>query len=114
MGFFSWRTQDTNESIHNVYSKLGDVKQSIVMIDNQNRKWIEHNYGGYGEFGGKDFYELLAEMNGKSTREEGIKIAFSGKTHYQPNLISLANKDNWEWKPINPKICKSQGYFYQG
>jgi hypothetical protein len=33
------------------------------MVDHLGNQWIEDSYEGYGEFGGKDFYELLAEMN---------------------------------------------------
>lgn len=74
MGFFSWKTQDTNRSIANVHSD-GD-KFEVTMTDNEGNKWTEESYGGYGCFGGKDFYELLAEMNGKATRDEGITLFF--------------------------------------
>jgi hypothetical protein len=111
MGFFSWITQDTGLSISNKYSDRGAFP--VVMIDNQNNKWIERDYDGYGDFGGKDFYELLAEMNGKSTREEGIDLYFRSEPFISPNLISLSSIDWWEWSTIPPKDCDNQGYFYK-
>lgn len=110
MGFFSWITQDTNRSISNVYSSLNTFP--VVMIDNNNNKWIETSYEGYGVFGGKDFYELVAEMNGKKTREEGIVIAFSGKQYLSPNLIELINNNVWTWVNKKPLHCQFQGFFY--
>jgi hypothetical protein len=51
------------------------------MFDNKGNKWLEKRYEGYGDFGGKDYYELLAQMNGMANpdRSEGISLAFSGK-----------------------------------
>jgi len=58
MGFFSWRTQDTDKSISNAYSENGTFP--VFMIDDKGNIWYEDEYEGYGEFGGKDYYELLA------------------------------------------------------
>ena len=110
MGFFSWKTQDTNRSICNKYS--GRRPFPVVMIDNNNNQWKEYNYEGYGEFGGKDFYELLAEMNGKTTRDEGIDLAFSEKPFISPNLIEEKNSDTWKWVNYEPESCEYQGFFY--
>ena len=74
MGFFSWRNQDTGKAIMNMYSSSDDVKATLT--DDKGNKWVEDNYEGYGVFGGKDYYELLAEMNGKTTRSEGISLEF--------------------------------------
>lgn len=108
MGFFSWKTQDTNRSISNYHS--GKKTFKVFMTDNKNNAWIENNYAGYGEFAGKDYYELLAEMNGlESSRDAGITLSFSGKPHITPNL----NEKLTDWKNEEPKICKKQGYFYE-
>lgn len=64
MGFFSWKTQDTNKSIASRHSSRKTTP--VYLLDNKGNHWLESNYEGYGEFGGKDFYELLAEMNGKT------------------------------------------------
>ena len=50
------------------------------MHDDKGNKWLEKNYEGYGEFGGKDYYELLDQMNGGiGDRSEGIRKAFDAQ-----------------------------------
>jgi hypothetical protein len=130
MGFFSWKTMDTDESIANQYSNRKTFR--VQMLDNKGNVWTEDNYEGYGRFGGKDFYELLAEMNGVVERDkvelqgeaytdymrgEGITLAFkdngSGiatKGVLYPNLIEQA--DGWSYNESGPENCEHQGYFY--
>lgn len=82
-GQFSWFTQDTNTQIG---SESGN-KIPVYMYDNKGNMWFEENYEGYGRFGGKDFYDLTAEMNGYTQadvkelgkhelRNIGIDLAF--------------------------------------
>ena len=76
-GQFSWMTQDTG-------NQIGSEKQNtiaVTMFDDKGNKWEERSYDGYGEFGGKDYYELLAQMNGieNPNRQDGIDIAFDKK-----------------------------------
>lgn len=122
MGFFSWRTQDTDKSIANHYSVRSTFR--VQMMDNKGNVWTENNYDGYGVFGGKDYYELLAEMNGitdKDTdrlRSAGISLAFSKGNHsgvgtegiYYPNLVEQA--DGWVYEMAGPDSCEYQGFFY--
>ena len=126
MGFFSWKTMDTDESIANQYSNRKTFR--VQMLDNKGNVWTEDNYEGYGRFGGKDFYELLAEMNGFTSdktgdeytdeaRGFGINVAFkdngSGiatKGVLYPNLIEQA--DGWSYNESGPDNCEYQGYFY--
>jgi len=126
MGFFSWKTMDTDESIANQYSNRKTFR--VQMLDNKGNVWTEDNYEGYGRFGGKDFYELLAEMNGFTSdktgdeytdeaRGFGINVAFkdngSGiatKGVLYPNLIEQA--DGWFYNESGPDNCEYQGYFY--
>ena len=115
MGFFSWNTQDTGRSIANTYS--GQPTFRVHMLDDKGNVWTEDNYEGYGEFGGKDFYELLSEMNGgPSDRGHGIELAFRNNPQgynpdfKQPNLVEeLAG---WTWINEAPESCPDQGYFY--
>lgn len=65
MGQFSWFTMDTNHRIVN------DKEYTVFLVDDKGNKYKEDCYKGYGVFGGKDFYELLAEMNGYSYKEYG-------------------------------------------
>ena len=62
MGFFSWNTSDTERSIANSYSCRDTF--TVHMITEDGQVFTEKDYDGYGEFGGKDIYELIAEMNG--------------------------------------------------
>ena len=107
MGFFSWITQDSEISIPNTHSNR--VPFEVTMTDNKGNSWTESEYDGYGIFGGKDFYELLAEMNGKITRDEGITLFFHDEKAISPNLTET--KD-WEWQNEKPKDCEDQGFFY--
>ena len=127
MGFFSWKTQDTDKSISNHYSIRGAFE--VDMIDDKGNVWTETNYEGYGTFGGKDYYELLAEMNGATSshegkdytddmRSKGINIAF-GKNNGSgvhtegvkyPNLVEQAN--GWTYNELGPESCDDQGFFY--
>jgi hypothetical protein len=113
MGLFSWKTQDTDKSIPCEGS--GRPLLDVIMLDNKGNKWRESEYDGYGVFEGKDFYELLAEMNGvelsypDEMRSAGISLAFSGKPILWPNLVE---SDEWEWRNEEPESCEYQGYFY--
>ena len=107
MGMFSWLTQDTNKSIPSKYSNRDTFK--VIMSDNKGNKWTEDNYEGYGVFGGKDFYELLAEMNGKKVRDAGIDLAFGTEPFISPNLNE---KNPKRWENRSPQECEDQGYFY--
>ena len=114
MGFFSWNTQDTDKSIANQYSNRKTFR--VQMMDNKGNVWTEDNYDGYGRFGGKDYYVLMAEMNGlgdsEDPRNAGIDLAFQeDQTNVIfPNLVE--EKDGWVFDPIGPDTCPDQGYFY--
>lgn len=120
MGFFSWHTCDTNESIANQYSNRPTF--TVHMITPDGRVFTEKNYDGYGEFGGKDFYELLAELNGRgSDRSAGIDLCFKGNSRgddtpgvIYPKLVANLEKDvvaQYNSLP-NPESCRDQGFFY--
>jgi hypothetical protein len=114
MGFFSWITQDTKKSIPSIYSSREPFP--VTMTDDKGNKWTENEYEGYGEFGGKDYYELLSEMNGgASDRSEGIRMAFDGHNNgYNPNVKhpNLSENPNWVWRNEIPEGCPDQGFFY--
>jgi hypothetical protein len=120
MGFFSWKTCDTNRSIANVYSD--ELTFDVYMITPDGRVFHEAHYDGYGEFGGKDFYELLAELNGKeSERSVGIEIVFNDNPSgdnttgvIYPKLVEHISEDVVaQYKELpNPIGCEYQGYFY--
>ena len=120
MGFFSFKTCDTKRSIANAFSKRKTFDVHLITPDG--RVFTEKNYEGYGEFGGKDYYELLAELNGLgSERGLGITLAFQGNPSgdntpnmVYPKLVEFLDLDvvaQYNRLP-NPKSCKHQGYFY--
>lgn len=120
MGFFSWHTCDTNESIANQYSTRPTF--TVHMITPDGRVFTEKSYDGYGEFGGKDFYELLAELNGRgSDRSAGIDLSFKGNPRgddtpgvVYPKLVANLEEDvvaQYNSLP-NPESCRDQGFFY--
>jgi len=111
MGFFSWKTLDTDTSIPNRYSERPTF--TVTLMDNQGNKWTESEYEGYGEFNGKDYYELLAEMNGQETRDDGISIAFDESRGVHNTLYpNIVFDENHEWKNLKNEDCEFQGYFY--
>jgi len=129
MGFFSWKTQDTDVSIANQYSTHSTFR--VQMLDDKGNVWTEDDYEGYGVFMGKDYYELLAEMNGYASdisyethgeqytdqaREYGINLAFKDSPNGDntevkfPNLVEMA--EGWQYDPKGPENCEFQGFFY--
>lgn len=110
-GQFSWMTQDTDQQIGSERENTIDV----WMFDNQGNSWYEKRYEGYGEFGGMDYYELLARMNGyseedlenykgsfKEMRQLGIDLAFDKlKTKAKGNKVlfpALVANPKFNWK----------------
>jgi len=121
MGFFSWHTCDTDRSIANNASDRPTFE--VHMITPDGRVFTEKDYDGYGEFGGKDFYELLAELNGLgSDRSAGIDLCYKGNRSgddtpgvIYPKFVEVLDKDNVKEQYSNlrnPRSCEDQGFFY--
>ena len=117
MGQFSWKTQDNNQTIRNNggQSASSKRKRKAYLHDNKGNQWEELDYEGYGVFGGKDYYVLLAEMNNAegltgnvdTDRGIGIDLAFGKNAIIYPNLTR--NKE-WEWINSEPPNCPNQGW----
>lgn len=112
MGFFSFRTCDTGKSIPNVHS--GKPTFTVYMKDNKGNVWREDEYEGYGEFGGKDFHELMDEMNGGTgDRSRGIELYCDpekNKKALHPKLFE--HEDSKYEDHDDPEDCEFQGFFY--
>jgi len=99
-GQFSWMTQDTGQQI----GSEDENRIPVYMFDNKGNYYYENRYDGYGDFGGKDYYELLAQMNGyaKGDRMDGIDMAFgkmktpNGGPVLFPALVTKPNEFNFK------------------
>ena len=122
MGFFSWNTCDTDESIANNCSTRPTFTVHMITPDGQ--VFTEEDYEGYGEFGGKDFFDLVCELNGISVdREAGIDLCFHGNPSgdntsgvIYPKFVECLEDDvvaQYNSLP-NPESCEAQGFFYGG
>jgi len=61
MGFFSWRTSDTNEPIYNQHTE--GCRPVYLLQPGKKPNIQEPSYDGYGVFGGMDAYVWLATHN---------------------------------------------------
>jgi hypothetical protein len=116
MGLFSWFTADTGRCICIVRSFT--VYMHAVFPDGSRPMFEEELYNGSGEFGGKNYIDLLSEMNpqwGDDATVHGkhLRGAHLSKdaTRY-PQLTETA-----EFPPLESffkqcEICPAQGFFY--
>ena len=85
-GQFSWLTHDGQVQIGS------DPMNRVVtyMYDDKGNKWEEKRYEGYGEFGGKDYYDLVATMNGYTEEDlKDKKLLKKAKVIGKPELRQL-------------------------
>jgi hypothetical protein len=115
-GQFSWMTQDTD-------TQIGSERENTItvyMYSDKGERWEEKRYEGYGEFGGKDYYELLAQMNGveNADRQDGIDIAF-GKTKTKGKTLfpALVQDAKYNWKrhdfTVQPDNDPNQSWYQE-
>ena len=129
MGFFSWKTADTNKSIPNIYAEedFGVKGFTVYMLSPDGRKWKEAAYEGYGRFGGQDIYLLIAELNGlvgedeTDLRRSAIDMIFDGNPSGDFEFADaqgiqvpkLVEHENVCYEDVGfPENCEFQGYFY--
>lgn len=113
MGFFSFETKDTNKSIANAWQSIKPTF-TVHMVAPNGEVFSEDNYDGYGVFGGKDYYELLAEINGGDNRDDGINMSFHPEEHAEGLLYPQFVEDVAKATDFNEECahCEVQGYFY--
>ena len=85
MGFFSFKTSDTKQSIPNIHS--GRSTFTVHMITEDGRVFTENEYDGYGRFGGKDIYELIAELNNLPGKNIDEKRSAAIDLLYETHII---------------------------
>lgn len=129
MGLFSWETADTKKSIAVEGSSRPTF--TVYMITEDGRIWKEENYQGYGEFGGRDIYCLIAELNGITEKEIpdlqerrvwAITLVHDNGNDMGEFEIAVKNGvkvpklvehlDRFENIKDYPRSCKYQGFFY--
>ena len=85
-GQFSWMTHDTGDQIGSEPAN----KITTYMFDDKGNSWEERDYEGYGEFGGMDYYELVAKMNGYDEKDlEDKKLLKKAKVIGKPELRQI-------------------------
>lgn len=97
MGQFSWFAQDTKRQIFNDAPK---GYQTIHMVDPRDgTDYSEDDYDGYGHFGGRDFYELLADIN------KDLIVSDYIRSHkdclFEDDLLALKELLNKDWKTLS-------------
>lgn len=97
----------------------------VYMIAPDGRRWVEEDYEGYGVFGGKDIFELVAELNGMQSRSEGIEIIFKDNPCGSFELaaakgvsVPVITEQEYDYDYVvsnfgHIKRCPAQGYFYE-
>jgi len=116
MGIFSWIAQNSNTSIIIAYyARPAHPSRTYYLWDHQGNRWTENSYEGYGVFGGKDYFVLLAEMNqeyeddvdDETKRCDGIDLyGCGGGGILYPNLTDCSE---WTWRNERPADCHHQG-----
>jgi len=97
-GMFSFKTLGDNKAI----SAMSGA--DIYMFDDKGNKWHEENYEGYGVFGGKDFFELMAEMNDETGRDIGIDLYFGNDKKVLYPALTRDKNFNWKRHKFTTKI----------
>ena len=122
---FSWITSDTNRSI-----SIRRCFPVYVLIPEEfgGGYLMEDNYDGYGVFGGRDVYALVAQWNcpekckgangewlpDKDVRGLGIDIACYDEQNAALRYpIKIVEDKTIKYKDAAPSMsCPYQGYFY--
>jgi len=124
MGFFSWQTCDTGESLQNVYA-AAQKPFYILLPDNTTMRFV--SYDGYGRFVDAqgeltDAFELLAELNGwvrhewednsEQLREMGLSLMWHPELFGTQVFLKISFDPNAKYSENPPsRECPNQGYF---
>lgn len=120
MGFFSWLTCDTNESISNRYSVRGPLTAYVLIPKEFGGGFLkEENYEGYGVFGGRNIFALIAEWNKPDActgddevdRMLGIDIYHDQNNPIKYGIKISSKPMEYEYAELSER-CPDQGYFY--
>jgi len=119
MGFFSWRTADTDEPIMNRHTRHC---RPVYLLLPDGSSAFEPAYDGYGVFDGIDAYQWLGEMNASAIgldpatmtesefRSLGLRLAFGDEPYPYPLKFSFSETARYDDLPAS-RDCPTQGYF---
>ena len=117
MGFFSWKTSDTQQSISNTFSSRGPLPVYLITPDDE--KIFEPRYQGFGIFGGFDAYALLAkwnvpeECNGDIEHDRLIGIVLEIERGPAKFPLKFAENPQCSYDELPRALDDpAQGYFY--
>lgn len=120
MGFFSFKTSDTNESIINVHAR-GDSKTIYMLQPNNQPHIVEFGYQGYGIFGGVDVFIWLIEQNAhligfdlKKLSDDNIRDMGVELWHEQRNRIKFPLKFSFDPGAVYENLPAAKDCPYQG
>jgi hypothetical protein len=133
MGFFSWKTADTHESIANNDAKHANSGRTVYLLQPNGQEAIDSTgYRGDGIFGGVDAYAWLAKNNPEcfdaekreriseldlyededTLRMMGIDIECDESVTLKFPLKFSFQKDAVYEKLNASEDCEYQGFFY--
>jgi hypothetical protein len=126
MGFFSWKTADSKESIANIHSTHQNARKPVYLLQPNKDPICETAYDGYGVFGGVDAYAWLAKMNiqtdevkkldlyedSSELRSKGIDLFYENRESITFHLKFSFNP-NANYSELGAsEDCEFQGFFY--
>lgn len=88
MGCFSWCTSDTKKSIP-CCEPFGDLPGTVYLLNPFGEPYKETAYEGYGEFGGRDVYELVAEWNREYLTSDNV--SWPDRSDYASGLTGASS-----------------------
>ena len=113
MGYFSWKCAVTGKSIACAASTRGPVPCVVVCPDGTTI--YEDRYEGYGDFGGDDIYEFVAQWHGRKGRDAGLDVAFNEEDPPECpiKIVALPAYTGQRYDELKPsEPCEYQGFFY--
>ena len=93
-----WDNMDEEERLYTLLNVVEDPDKAEDLVDKSFYEHHEPEYDGYGNFGGEDYYDVLATMNGFTQEDIGIK---NKKGHETTELRSIGI--NLAFGEIDPK-----------
>ena len=104
MGFMSFKTQDTQESVY--------IEETLVKILTPFGVLCENcTTDGYGRFDGIGYFETVADINGfGKNQEKGLELYLKNDRSCQfPKIVTMAYSGTYTALTHRPEQCPNQG-----